>query len=199
MAEASPSKSKSFVPENAYFRAFLNDKAIGWHHYEFTPIEDGYLLESSANYRVKILGLTVYRYQHYSKERWVNGCLQAISSDTDDNGEAFMVRSGQTDNGLEIVTEKDRVQAPDCLKSFAYWSPDLLQDGVLMNSQNGELETVAISKSKQGTSENLLIEGDDISVSLQFEQGRWVSLSAAAPGGRTLKYLEQGKGKAAGE
>ncbi len=177
------------VPDDLHFRVFLDDKEIGWHRYQFAPEGSGYNMTSTAEYRVKVLGITFYRYEHTSQERWADGCLQSIESRTDDNGEEFKVSSTSTENGLEIRANENRYLAPSCVRSFVYWQPALLESGDMLNSQTGEMTTVEIDKTSAEPGQQALgIVGEEVSLRLQYRAGQWVSLRGDAPGGRVLSY-----------
>ena len=73
------------------FRVYLDDNEIGYHHYRV--VDDGAMQKviSEAEFEVKFLFITAYRYEHYNEETWRGECVAEISSTTDANGERFRV------------------------------------------------------------------------------------------------------------
>jgi hypothetical protein len=130
--------------ETMHFRVFLDDREIGYHRFILTPGDGGsHRVISEASYKVSFLFFTAYRYQHRSEERWQGGCLVGIDARTDDDGDIYRVTGSSTGDGLRlIVNDRSRVIERDCVRSFAYWRPRLLDTDALLNAQTGELQPV---------------------------------------------------------
>lgn len=165
------------------FRVFLDEREIGRHH--FTLRTDGAAreLRSEARFQVRVVGLTVYRYAHDAVERWRDGCLQALDSATDDNGDREKVEW--------------RGEPGDCALSFAYWNPKILQGGRLLNAQTGRFEAVTVTSQGEETievrgrptqSQRYRIAGTNLAIDLWYAGIQWVALESAAKGGRRLRY-----------
>ena len=84
------------------FRVYLDDNEIGYHHYRI--VDDGAMQKviSEAEFEVKFLFITAYRYEHYNEETWRGECVAEISSMTDANGERFRVEGRRIGNRLEV-------------------------------------------------------------------------------------------------
>jgi hypothetical protein len=181
------------------FRVFLDDSEIGYHN--FSLVEEGgrRRLVTEAEFEVKFLFFTAYRYEHVNEEMWQGECLQEIRSETDANGRLFEVRGVQDDDGLEIETGDDTRDMPGCVKTFAYWNPEILDEPVLLNSQTGELLEVEI---EPVATETLNVRGEDVAarryrllaknmeldIWYSRDQERWLALESTVKGGRKLRY-----------
>ena len=75
------------------FRVTLDGREIGSHRYTLEPSGQGAVLRSQADFDVRFLFVTAYRYDHEAVERWQNGCLSALDSSTDSNGEVVAVNA----------------------------------------------------------------------------------------------------------
>ena len=114
------------------FRVLLDGKPIGTHRFDLNRKEDQYLLRSEAAFAVKLLGITLYRYQHQASERWQGDCLRALESSTDDDGKVSTVALDASD-------------LSPCVMSYAYWNPRLLQQTRMVNPQTGRIDAVQVS------------------------------------------------------
>ena len=94
-------------------------------------------------------------------------------------GGKFLVRGNRIDD-LDI----------GCLMPFAYWSPKLLNQKLLINGQTGALTDIRISPRVALKGErNYLLSGDNLDIELFYtEEGKWVGLRSKLPFGRTLNY-----------
>lgn len=52
------------------FKVYLDDSEIGYHSFRLIEGQDQRQLESQADFRVKFLFVTAYRYQHENVETW---------------------------------------------------------------------------------------------------------------------------------
>jgi hypothetical protein len=181
------------------FRVFLDDSEIGYHNFSLVEKDGRRRLVTEAEFEVRFLFFTAYRYEHVNEETWQGECLQEIRSETDANGRLFEVRGVQEDGGLEIETGNTTRDVPGCVKTFAYWNPDILDEPELLNSQTGELLKVEI---EPVATETLNVRGEEIAarryrllaknmeldIWYSRDQGRWLALESTVKGGRKLRY-----------
>lgn len=194
----SPANSSAKSPPDYQFDVYLDGKEIGGHSFDFEAVDDGYLLLSRANYVVKVLLIPFYNYSHTSNELWHNGCLQKIHSETDDNGKEFEVKGEQSRGEFSVEVNKDaRAHDKACVRTFAYWSPELLDQSALLNSQTGEMDRVSFTEAGRtpvpwnGAERATTYELDTPKGLIRLwygEQGRWLGLQSRLKGGRTLVY-----------
>lgn len=179
------------------FRVLLDGREIGRHRYTLAGAGEGVVLRSEAQFDVRVLFISAFRYVHEAIERWQDGCLLSLASRTETNGERIAV-SAHSEGGQLSVTGPSGSDLHDgCVMTFAYWDPRILGAERLLNSQTGELvpvrvtprgrETVAV-RGQQRTAERHRISGPDLSIDLWYADGRWVALEAPAAGGRRLRY-----------
>jgi len=119
------------------FRVLLDGKPIGQHQFRATDGAGERTLVSEAAFSVRLLGVTLYQYQHRAVERWRGDCLLALSADTDDNGERTRVSARALGEQFEVTAPIPQTER-GCVMSFAYWNPALRAQQRLLNSQTGE-------------------------------------------------------------
>lgn len=190
-SEQSPARELSFA-------VYLDGREIGTHRYRFTPADNGFELVSEASYDVKFLFINAYSYRHRSEESWRDGCITAISSSTDANGEPFKVAGelGGQSPVLETIDAKIPVSV-DCLRSYAYWDKSLLQSEHLLNSQTGEVGAVQLKSlgqtplpwAKATSGEAYVLLNPEADINLWYDStGNWLGLQSTLENGRTLHY-----------
>ncbi len=181
------------------FEVLLNDKQIGSHTFDITRTEDGQRMDTEASFDVRFLFVTAFRYRHQNTEIWRDGCLSSIDAVTDNNGERLAVSGGATDERFDVAGPAGAESLDGCIKSFAYWNPEILNADRLLNSQTGEYEAIDVVYSGADTvvvgastieadRYTMTAKGGDISLWYSSGDQRWLALEAPAKGGRTIRY-----------
>jgi hypothetical protein len=184
------------------FRVLLNDKDIGYHSFRVSQQDGMEQVEIEASFDVRILFINAYSYRHRNVERWAGECLAEIRSTTEDGGESFSVAGEARESGFVLDTHAGGQElASECVRTFAYWDPRLLDAPRLLNAQTGEWVDVQVA---DGGVEQLQVNGEAIdsrryllqmpegTISLWYgPQDQWLALEAPAPGGRTLRYVPE--------
>ncbi len=181
------------------FEVKLDDTPIGYHNFEVRRDGSVTKVSSEADFKVRFLFFTAYRYRHEYSEVWDENCLAELRSSTDDNGKAFAVYGGKNTDGFDISAQQVQDTLQPCVMSFAYWNPAILLQDALVNAQTGEYVPVTTEVlgeepiSVGGTPVNakrfeLEAEGRRI-VIWYGPSGEWLGLESEVEGGRTLRYV----------
>lgn len=187
------------APLDWEFEVLLNDKKIGYHSFRVSEDNGRRVLETEAAFDVKVLFVTAFRYRHTNREVWEDGCLQRVQAQTDANGKRFEVQGVRRADAMTVTTGGEPTRLADCVQSFAYWNPDVLNSTRLLNTQTGEYETVAVIADGEDSVEvgDRVVEADRYrlrtqngDIRLWYAKGTqtWLKLEAPAKGGRTLRY-----------
>jgi len=176
------------------FSVFLDDTKIGHHH--FAIIRDGQrkLVRSEADFAVRILFVTAYSYAHSNEEHWVGSCLQRIRSTTDDNGERLAVTGELQGGTLRLARPGGNTTLDGCVRTFAYWDPQLLDTTRLLNAQTGEYIPVKVTdlgfEFMQGReARHVRIEGKMLAIDLWYSRDdEWLALESTTENGARLRY-----------
>ena len=181
------------------FRVYLDGKEIGFHNFSLSGDTDDQVLVTEAEFDVKLLFITVYKYRHRNQETWRGNCLRSIDSQTNANGDRFSV-SGQQLSGKFDIDADEKSQIPgNCVMSFAYWDPSFLEQQFLLNSQTGEYTEVDIEPVGE---QSILVQGREIvadryrvtAPGVELEvwyskgQGEWLGLQSTTKEGRKIRY-----------
>lgn len=184
------------------FQVLLDDSPIGTQ--VFRVREDGgrSTVSIEATMDVKILFLTAYSYRHRNEETWNGDCLSSIDATTDDNGEKFRVKGSVAGDGFVVDRTGGRETLPSCVVTYAYWAPDRLRTGRLLNSQTGKYEQLdlrelgeetVMSRGRELRARHVALEGAERRLELWYEIGSndWIALESPTDSGRRLKYVRQ--------
>ena len=131
--------SSNLMADEWNFDVILNDEVIGKHSFKQVGNES----HSIAKFKFKFM-LMNFSYEHDSKETWNEDCLKSIVSKTNDDGEVFNVDGGKSNGKLKVSLNGKEKSLPECIMTFAYWNPKILDQKKLMNSQDAEWLDVAI-------------------------------------------------------
>ena len=180
------------------FEVYLDDQPIGFHHFQLESSGDTRVLRGEAQFRVKLLGFTVYNYRHRNLERWQHDCLQQIEASTDDNGEDLFVRGSRNGEQLLLQDSSGHRSIHGCVMSFAYWNPEILDQQQLLNAQTGEYQNVSVQplgrkmlqlQGREVPALHYLLSTGENDIDLWYSGDHdWLALSTTTDGGRQLHY-----------
>ena len=181
------------------FRVYLDDREIGHHRVRLTPLEYGTRVSTEARFDVKFLFISAFRYEHRSDEIWRNACLSGIDARTDRNGDALFVRGEANGDGISVRTPDGEQQLSGCVRSFAYWDPELLRTTRLLNAQTGDYQPVQIEElghaplfvdGREIDAQKYRLTVDDAAVDLWYTPDmKWLALESTTRDGYRLRYL----------
>jgi len=181
------------------FKALLDDKPIGAHTFTVTGDAASRQVDSEADFSVKFIGITAYRYHHHAQEQWAGECLKRLDASTDDDGKPTSVKLVKTGDANEITTNGASKSEPGCLMTYAYWNPALRDQKRLLNPQTGKVDAVTIARvgaghvtvgGKDVAAVDWRISGGESPVDVWItDQGDWVGLdSMVSQGKHKLSY-----------
>ncbi|MDJ0741294.1 MAG: DUF6134 family protein [Gammaproteobacteria bacterium] len=199
---AAPGLATDVGVDELAFDVLLDEQPIGSHVFRFRDGGGERRVESRASFDVRVLFVPVYSYRHSNDETWRDGCLVAIRSQTDSNGEAYAVTGERAGDAFELVTRDASQQvASDCLMTFAYWRKDFLHQDRLLNAQTGELIDVDVRALGELTLDlpqgrvdvdgyRILSAADAVDIRVYYDRrdDRWVGLRSTLENGRVMHY-----------
>ena len=184
------------------FDVSYNDRPIGSHRFTVTREGNEEQVRSEADFEVKVLFMSVFRYRHVALERSSSGCLTRLESKTDDNGTPFAVAIEPSGDVLRVKRTQPKVEETtlpvDCATTFSYWDLERLQRDALVNAQNGRLTPARLtdlgvtSLNGEGARQYRLEPAgmDPISLWYREDDQRWLALETRRGDG-VLRYRLQ--------
>ncbi|MGI9263497.1 MAG: DUF6134 family protein [Gammaproteobacteria bacterium] len=180
------------------FRVLLDDAEIGYHTFRLSEDDGQQIVDSEASFRVRVLFIPAYRYDHVNQELWRKDCLVGINAETRVNGDSQTVTGLYREDGFVLREQAGDRELDSCVMSFAYWNPAFLGQSRLLNSQTGDYMTVDI----QSVGEELInirgsdimatrysLSADSLNMDLWYSVDReWLGLESVTSSGRKLRY-----------
>ncbi len=181
------------------FDVWLDKQKIGTHTFSL----DQNRLQSRARFKVKVLFINAYHYQHQADEIWQGQCLSQLTAHTEENKEITDVRGQQQDDQFVIEQKTGRQSLPACVMTFAYWNPEILKQTRLLNPQNAEYLDVTVTDEGRQTIQvkgqymvahqyrlNGKYQGKEkLKITVWYdEQQDWVALESITPEGYKIIY-----------
>jgi len=180
------------------FKVYLDDSPIGFHRFSLSGDQQQRQLVTEADFQVKFLFITAYRYQHQNTETWQGDCLERLESRTDANGKLLSVVGERGPESFQVIATGTQASVQSCVKSFAYWDPRFLEESRLLNSQTGELIPVVIEslpglsykvRGKEVPAQGYRMRGKNLDMEIWYSPDRqWLGLVSNIKGDRTLRY-----------
>ena len=186
------------------FDVWVDSRHVGTHRFSRTADAGGAIrIDSDARFDVRILGVPVYRYRHRAQEHWVNGCLQSIRTQTEDNGRSLQVVGALREGAFRLDSPAPVSALPECVASYAYWQPDtLLAQRRLLNPQTGqmdEVKVVALGRELLAGPQSIMahryqLQAARFAIDIWYsDQGEWLQLETST-GSRRVRYRLSDRG-----
>lgn len=185
------------------FDVFLEDKPVGIHRVNIDTSDGEKRIQVEARMDVKLLFFTAYSYRHRADEIWRDGCIVQLDTRTDDNGEQLTVQARSTTDGLRVESDTNSTLIDGCVRTFAYWNPELLRGERLLNPQTGEYERAILTRldneplsfngKTYGSKRYRLQVGSQYEIELWYAaDNSWQALETTVSDGKVLRYLRNG-------
>ena len=113
------------------------------------------------------------------------------------NGKEIAVTGSRAGGAFRLTTGEEAISLADCVQTFAYWNPSILEARRLLNPQTGEYEDIKVmpmgreARGGQQTERFRLLGSGrtPLEIDLWYTPARdWVALESRTPEGRVLRY-----------
>lgn len=159
--------------EDYAFKIFCDGSQVGYHEVHVRRAAAETDVDIDAHVDVTLAGIEIYRYRHSSHEVWRDGKLEAMRSETDDDGEAESVSVHPGEDGMLVVesNQGSHEVPPDTLPT-SLWNPDVLGRRELLDSESGRTLKVQVAQLSDGRYQM----SGDLSVLVDYRSGHWDGL-----------------------
>jgi uncharacterized protein DUF6134 len=125
-------------PSDLRFTVVRGRSKIGVHTVEFRDGPDGLAVHTMIDLVVKVVFITVFRYQHECQDVWGAGQLVSLRSRTNEDGKRFAVEVTAEADGLRVVGPGGPlVVGARLLTSNSLWDRRLVDRQRLIDAQHG--------------------------------------------------------------
>jgi hypothetical protein len=130
--------------ETTRFAIMRNGEQIGTHVFEVNRSGSETTVKTKLDLEVKVLFVTAYRLQSTGTERWVDGRLVALKSNTDRNGTRHAVTVTETPSGMQIQADGKSYQAKGDIIPSSLWNAEVLRRSQVLDPQEGEIMPLSV-------------------------------------------------------
>jgi hypothetical protein len=142
------------------FDVSMDGKPIGTHQFVISEKENNQqILKSDAKFNIKILSISFFKYHHQASEIWENNCLKKLEAKTQENSKTTVVKGLQEKAAFKMLAPLFNEINAECVMTFAYWNPKILEQKKLLNPQTGDYLSANISSLGQ---ESILVKGQNV-------------------------------------
>jgi hypothetical protein len=185
------------------FDVYLDEKPVGVHRVVIDSSGGEKHVQVDAQFDIKFLAFTAYKYRHRADEVWRNGCIAELETRTNDNGKMLTVDAQPGPQGLVVKTMEKSTSLDGCVRTFAYWDPGLLRSQRLLNTQTGQYEQASLEKvdnspltfngQEYGTRRYRLSVDGKADIELWYAPDHsWQALQTTVSGDKVLRYVRKG-------
>ena len=178
------------------FRVWAGEREIGTHSFKVARQGDKINVLSNAIYKVKVMFVNVFSYEHTANEIWDGDCLDSLTSQTVEDGEKTTIDARRTENRFAVLRDdQPLLETEDCVGSYAYWDKQRILRSALMNAQTGEISDVTVTElgtqplpRLEASADAIQLDSDIASIRLWYDDsGEWLARLRVLILGRALR------------
>jgi hypothetical protein len=160
-------RATSARPSDVRFTVMRGRSKIGVHTVAFRDRPDGLAVHTVIDLAVKVVFITVFRYQHECEDVWASGQLLSLRSRTIEDGKRYAVEATAEPGGIRVVGPGGPlVVGSRLLTSNSLWNPLLVDQQRLIDAQYGG--EIGLVVHRRGT-ESLVLAGTERVVTDRFQ------------------------------
>jgi len=117
---------------------------LGHHHVTFRHEGRDLIVDTLIRYRVRLAFITLFRYEHSSREVWRGGRLMAVEGKTHDNRRDHWMRGHAVAEGFRVEGSRGSFIAPADVIPASHWNVAMVGARQLLDTQRGLLMDVRV-------------------------------------------------------
>ena len=179
------------------FSVWRKGDEIGQHRVTFARADGALVVESALDLAVKILGITVYRYDYQSQETW-RAMLAALRSTVNDDGTITHVDATAAQGKLDIAGPAGKTATDLPILPSTHWDAQVIAATRVVNTLNGKVDQIKLVPQgietvptnvgpRQAT--HYLWTGDIKAESWYDADGHWLKLRFPGKDGTVIDYV----------
>ena len=203
---AQASIHKNFNLEKLYsdsiaFEVIRNGEKIGTHKVYFERGGEGWKVRSIANMEIRFLAFFSYQYKYESEGFWMNGELEALSVNVNDDGKHFEMLATRSGTKMKVKFQDKAYTTSAPIIPTNHWNPHVLGRKRVLNTLTGKVNKVTLvakgqeiisSESGDIAANRYVYTGDLEDTEVWYDDtGRWVKLRFLGRDGTPVEYICQ--------
>lgn len=177
------------------FRILRDGSDIGTHSLDAVIGSNGFEIAIDIAIKVKVLGITAYRYEMENREVWQGGQLISVNSTVNDDGTKDFAKAKRSGGALALEGSKFNGQAPGAAATTSYFTTDFLKRQPWISTQTAT--PLEIKVAPEGRVRWFKTAGE-LNTSLGYDaSGEWTGCEFDAGGELATYEIAAGSGKIA--
>ena len=124
------------------FVARRQGRVVGFHRFRFAREPGAFIVRSDIALDVRTGGATLWRFVHHTEEIWRGGWLDAVVSDTDNDGRRFQVRAAREDGIFTGTVNGAAFTVSGYIIPSSLWHRDTTDSQTLFDTVDGRVKVV---------------------------------------------------------
>lgn len=133
------------------FQVLRDGSPVGQHSFTFARNGDTTDVDIATRVAVKMVFVTVYRFEHDGHETWRGNKLVAMTSKTNDDGTQHQLKVAAQGDSLRIAADGKNTTAPAGILPASLWEAGVVKQSELLNTLDGKRMNVTVSDLGQET------------------------------------------------
>ena len=129
--------------EEMRYEVLRKGKKIGSHTIQFVPKPQGLQVTAHTKMKVKLLFVTVFKYEYVSEELWCGDTLLSAQTKVNDNGDKLETSLLRTEQGYSVNTPRGSEEIDVEFQSTNHWNINVTKANQVFNTITGELNNVS--------------------------------------------------------
>ena len=122
------------------YELFRNNKSIGYHKYEFERNSENLNVKSEVEFKIRKLGVDLYKYYAESEEKYKNGFFYSFASKTNQNKkEKYVNISIKNGNELLIDGSSYKGEASEEFIVGTWWNHEIVKAKAQISAISGRI------------------------------------------------------------
>lgn len=177
------------------FQIMRDGDDIGTHMLDAVLGANGFEIAIDIRIKVKVLGITAYRYEMDNREIWKDGRIVSVNSTVNDDGTKDFAKATRNGDVLTLEGSKFNGTAPGIAPTTSYFATDFLKRQPWISTQTGTPLDVGIKP--EGRKRWWQTSGE-LETRLGYDAtGEWVGCEFDAGGELASYKVSAGSGKIA--
>ena len=190
----------SLYPKGLEFDVYRKGSRVGRHKVKFKKDGDQLIVENEFKLKVKVLFVTAYKFVFEATGTWVDGALQSMKGNVNDNGKKVKIDAYVGEDGRFYTTGKrGAFVANSWVYPTNHWNIGAVDQNVVLNTLNGNLAQVEVVRHGIETVETAVgpvaaekfeYTGDLRDTNVWYDRrGRWVKMVFTTKSGETISHV----------
>jgi hypothetical protein len=176
-------------PGELRFRILREGSPIGLHRVIFTEADGALSARTEVDIQVKLMGITVFRFQHRFTEVWAGGRLRSATTRRDRNGTVTEMVARADASGIQVQGPEGALRLPANAAPLSWWDVRRFDGRPLFANDTGKPVRLQFSHAAlPDGGVRWSATGEEESEGRYAADGHWIAWKTRAEDGSTVTY-----------